>query len=92
MHIADYEPHKELVYHLCQLHFEFGQPSADNLEDWEKIAVQFTLKFPIRVTVSELEDLLEENRYLIITPPQFQAITSVQNVPVLRAEHRVRLW
>jgi hypothetical protein len=68
MHIADYEPRKKLVYHLHQLYFQFGQPSADNLAVWEKLVLPLTLKFPIYVSLSELMDFFEENRYLMTTP------------------------
>lgn len=82
MHIADYKPREELVHHLHQLYFEFDQPSADNLADWEKIAIPLTLKFPIYVSLSELRDFFEENRYSMTTPFYFQVITSVQNILV----------
>jgi hypothetical protein len=68
MHIADYEPREELVYHLHLLYFQFDQPSADNLADWDKIVRPLTLKFPINVSLPELWDFFEENRYLMTTP------------------------
>jgi hypothetical protein len=80
MRIADYEPREDLVYYLHELYFEFGQPSADNLADWEIIVIRLTIKFPIRVSLTELTDFFEENQVFNDDLFYFQVITSVQNI------------